>query len=302
MDKRPKNYDWVVIWGHTFHKAELVKLACIFGFFFLVALGVAGYLGNYYWQAHKEKLAQTEEEVEAAVEEKERRTQDPVRRFIENHFAVTRFNEVNSIRAVGTYTAGDVVLDFTLQGKQPRFYKQTLKANGRKIEAGFDGKELWYRQNYPLLDQEDEGLQQLNRALAMLECSIPCIAWEYEEEGLVEEREQSTASFQLLPETQWNGRPCQVVKNLRMLDTPVYHYIDSETGLELYRRASVTIGERRQKDVELFFKEPMEGLDYPLPSGFELWVDGRLFCTVEFESVEVNRGLMNYLFQEPAAE
>lgn len=46
----------------------------------------------------------------------------------------------------------------------------------------------------------------------------------------------------------------------------------------------------------------MEGLDYPIPSGFELWVDGRLFCTAEFEKIEINRGLMNYLFQEPEAE
>lgn len=192
--------------------------------------------------------------LEVAVEEKELRAQDPVRLFIENHFAVTRYNEVNSIRAVSTYTAGDVVMDFTLLGKQPRFYKQTLEANERIIEAGFDGKELWYRQNYPLLDQADEGLLKLNRALAMLECSIPCLAWEYEEEGLVEERAQSTAGFQLLPETPWNGKLCQVVKNLRMLDTPVYHYFDTDTGLELYRRASVTIDERRKRTLNYSLK------------------------------------------------
>lgn len=300
MDKKPKNFDWVVIWGHTFHKAELVKLACIFGFFFLIALGVAGYLGNYYWQAHQSKLAEAEGEIETVIEVKEQ--MDPVRRFVETHFAKTRFNEVNSIRAVGRYTAGDVELAFTLLGKQPRFYKQVLEFNGRKIEAGFDGQQMWYLQNYPLLDKDDAGLLSLNRALAMLECSIPCIAWEYEEEGLVEERVKSNAGFQLLPDTEWNGKRCQIVKNLRMLDTPVYHYFDAETGLELYRRASVSIDERRQKDVELFFKEPLEGLEYPIPSGFELWVDGRLFCTAEFDTIEVNRGLMNYLFQQPDAE
>ena len=190
-------------------------------------------------------------------------------------------------------------MDFTLFAKQPRLYKQVLEAHGRKLEAGFDGKDLWYRQNYPLLDTEDEDLLALNRALAILECSIPCIAWEYETAGLVEAREGSTAGLQLLAETEWKGRRCQVVKNLRLLDSPVYHYIDSETGLEVYRRASVNLDARRQKHVELFYQEPIGDWAYPLPSGFELWIDGHLFCTVEFDTVEMNPGLVNFLFELP---
>lgn len=302
MNKKPISSDWIVIWGQTVHKMELMKLGCVLGLLILTGGVVAAYLGHYYRQAHEEKLAKVEQQRETTLGERKQSAKEPVQRFIDTHFAKTRYDEVNSIRATGTYTADGVVLDFKLFGKQPRFYKQVIEANGRKIEAGFDGNALWYRQNYPLVDKADEGLRALNRALAMLECAIPCVAWEYEKEGLIEKREESPASFQLLPEADWNGKRCQIVKNLRMLDTPVYHYFDSETGLEVYRRASVTLDARRQRDVEIFYKEPMGDLEYPIPSGFELWVDGRLFCTVQFETMEINRGLMNYLFQEPEAE
>ena len=38
---------------------------------------------------------------------------------------------------------------------------------------------------------------------------------------------------------------------------------------------------------------------YPLPSGFELWMDGRLLGKAKFTQCEVNRGLMDYLFARP---
>lgn len=203
---------------------------------------------------------------------------------------------MNSIRALGTYTSGDIVMQLTQLAKQPRYYKQVLALNGRELHAGFDGHELWFKQNHPIVDESDEPLMRLNRALAMLECSIPAIVWEYEN-ALSNEEPEVLNYFELLPEVEWQGRTCIVVKNTRMLDGPVFHYIDKASKLELYRRASVQISERSLRDVELFFKDPLEDSFYPLPSGFELWVDGQLYCTADFDKVEVNRGLAGYLFR-----
>lgn len=78
-----------------------------------------------------------------------------------------------------------------------------------------------------------------------------------------------------------------------------YHYIEKATGLEVYRRALMPITDRRQKELELYYALPLDGLKYPIPAGFELWVDGMLVFTVEFDQVEVNRGLASYLFKQP---
>lgn len=299
MAEKPIRSDWVIIMGQSFHKVELLKLCIIFLLGLLLVIGIASFLLYDY-------LIITEEEAELVeVHEVSKQgpevEQHPVEYFIEQHFLKTRYNEVNSIRALGTYTAGEVVMDFELLAKQPRYYKQVLKANGRTVEAGFDGHTLWFQQDYPILDEEDKTLLELNKALAMLECAIPCLAWEYEN-GVTERGSEILSAFEILPETIWNERPCIVVKNTQLLHYPVYHYIDKETGMELYRRALVVVGERRQKEVELFYAEPLEGLKYPIPAGFELFVDGHLFCTAAFDRVEINRGLMSYLFKKPAGD
>lgn len=307
MKKTNAKNEWVTILGHPFHRDELVKLLII-GFLFILVVG--GTVGYFIWKVFddQKRFREIVAEEEVAAEEREFTflpnqlaeavVESPVEHFLFSHFAATRFNEVKSIRAIGTYTSGEVELEFTLMGKHPRFYKQVLKGYGKVLEAGYDGNELWYRQSDQLLDTNDESLTKLNSALAMLECSIPCLAWEYNTEG---DKEVNELNFELLPEVEWNGRPCIIVKNFSMLENPVYHYIDKDTGLELYRRSLVRISERREKDVEIFFKEPMEDLEYPITSGFELWIDGKLHATASFDKVEVNRGIANYLFEEPKA-
>jgi hypothetical protein len=46
------------------------------------------------------------------------------------------------------------------------------------------------------------------------------------------------------------------------------------------------------------YAAPLEGADYPIPAGFELWMDGVLYCTARFDQIDVNVGLPNFMFQE----
>ena len=292
MNKKPDNYEWIFIFGQSFHRAELYKLVA----FTLVALstvfGVLAYVfWGYFFPEPIRDVAVVEAEQIEATEVITKEPDDPLDIFFENHFAATRYNDVESIRALGTYTSGEIELEFKLLAKNPHFYKQTLTYKDRVIEAGYDGERLWYKQSHQILDESDAALLKLNRSLAMLECSIPGLTWEYEK------GEEAEGDFQLMPDEVWNERDCLVVKNLGLLDTPVYHYLDKETGLELYRRSSVQIDARRRKDVEIVYAAPLEGCEYPMPSGFELWLDGVLYCTAKFDKIEFNKGLPDFLFE-----
>ena len=292
MSNKPDGYEWIFVLGFPIPRSEFYKLL----FFGLSALSViVGLVVYFCWGLFFPEVARDAEVVEAekviateviTVEEK-----DDVEVFFEDHFAATRYNEVESIRAVGTYSSGEVEMEFTLLAKNPHFYKQSLRYKDRLIEAGYDGSDLWYHQSHAILDESDEALMAFNRSLAMLECSIPALTWEYEK------GEDATVEFQFMPNEMWNQRECLVVRQIGLLDSPVYHYLDKETGLELYRRSSVKIDERRRKDVELIYADPLEDAKYPIPGGFELWVDGVLYCTAVFEKIDVNPGLPNFLFE-----
>ena len=77
----------------------------------------------------------------------------------------------------------------------------------------------------------------------------------------------------------------------------IFHYFDMENGLEICWEVTMFIG-GASRHILLYYSKPME-TGYPLPSGFELWMDGRLYGKAQFTQCEVNRGLMNYLFVRP---
>ena len=138
------------------------------------------FCGGFFFPEAARDEAVVEAEQEIATEVITEVTKSELDLFFEDHFAATRYNEVESVRAVGTYRSGEVVMEFTLLAKNPHFYKQSLQYENKLVEAGYDGTALWYRQSHSILDESDEGLLTFNRSLAMLECSIPALTWEYE--------------------------------------------------------------------------------------------------------------------------
>lgn len=288
---------YVFILGQSFPRSELVKLGLIAGFVVLM-LTVGGVFFYLDWRgarlARVEKLAESEPldtplykavGVEASA-------RDPLVAFFDEFIGMTRFDEVDSIRAVGLYTVNGVEMELTFLAKRPRLYRQTLEKGSAVIEFGYDGDDVWFEQSHAVVDDEDSALMNLNRYLAIFESAIPTLSWDYDVETVDQ-------TFELMPDTVWAGKLCHVVKNKGLIDgSPVYHYIDKKTGFEHYRRASLQIAPRRYKDVELFYDDPLADAKYPIPSGMELLLDGRLYYKVVFEQVEINQGIPSFLFQQ----
>jgi hypothetical protein len=278
------------IFGQSFPRGELIKLAVI-GLLLASGLSVAGYFIYKDWaKGQAVKL----EQIEAAVELDAAVIQplSPLEQFHERYRAQSQMGEVQSIRALGRYEVGELVMDLEFLAKRPSHYKQRISYQGHVVEMGSDGEDVWLRQTEPpLMDVSSEGLQSFNESLALLESTIPCISWLFEDEIAAE-------VLEVMPDAVWNQYPCTVIKNNSLIpETAVYHYFDKETGFEHYRRAAIRVDERRFRDAELFFSKPMEDA-FGLPSQIELLVDGRVFYKITFDKIWVNQGLPSFLFEK----
>lgn len=286
---------YVFIFGQSFPRSEIIKLCVIAGFVLLMSI-IGGTFLYLDWREGVELREAKVEEQRRLEEVAAEQEVDPLRKFFEGYLKQTRFSEVDSIRAVGVYDVNDIEMDFTFMAKRPRLYRQKLTKADHLIEVGYDGEEVWFNQSHDVVDSSDPSLMQLNRTLAILESTIPCLAWDYDIEKPLD-------GLQLMPESEWQGHECYVVKNTKLLsEVPVYHYIDKAAGFERYRRASVEIAPGRFRDVELFYDPPLGGSPYPIPSGIELILDGRLYYKVTFDTVDVNKGVPTFLFERPKSE
>lgn len=294
MKSKDKIETYVFIMGQSFPRSELIKLALI-ALLVLLMLAAGGVYLYLDWKTGVEqRIAQAEElqelEAEAAIEAAD---QNPLIAFFDFYLEQTNFDEIDSIRAVGPYRVGEVEMELTFLAKRPGLYRQSLSRGPLLIEFGYDGDTVWFSQSRDVVNSSDPDLMNLNKALATLESSIPTLAWEYNPQD-------PSDQFERMPDVVWQEHECFMIKNTGLLEggIPVYHYIDKGTGFERYRRASVQISPKRFKDVELFYDPPLEGSEYPVPGGMELYLDGRLYYNVDFESIRVNQGIASYLFEQ----
>lgn len=282
---------YVFIFGQSFPRSEIIRLCFIAGFTIVMIILMIGGVFLYLNSREGVEVREAKFEELAAV-----KAVDPLRQFYGGYLRKTRFDQVDSIRAVGIYDVNEIEMEFTFMAKRPRLYRQKFRKDGNLIEIGYDGEEVWFKQSYDTVDSDDPALMRLNRALAILESTIPCLAWDYDIEKPLD-------GLELMSESLWQGHECYVIKNTKLFDDfPVYHYIDRLIGIERYRRASIEIAPGRFRDAELFYDPPLQGSVYPIPSGMELMLDGRLFYKVNFDTVDVNKGVPTFLFERPKEE
>ena len=128
-----------------------------------------------------------------------------------------------------------------------------------------------------------------NRLFLLLQLSIPALGW-------LDLSLPLEASYELLPDTEWNGRAVSAIRN-RSYQTPILHYIDTETALELRRTGTVTTEDGGEHLVELIFSAPAAGLPVAFPSGYECRLDGNKVNSVKFTKYDFDKWLPDILFK-----
>ncbi|WPJ94363.1 hypothetical protein SH580_13060 [Coraliomargarita algicola] len=220
----------------------------------------------------------------------------PLERLLEQHMEATGFDQVNSYLVEGSVGV-DGHHEIVLIARAPNLYKYKTKytASGGMIEFGYEGSGSWLGGS----DIEiSRGAAEYYTSLALLEGSLTHLAWSYLSSDASEYGLASVLELQ--PSETWNGRSCAVVLSHGILPIPMYHYIDSETFRELYRRAKLTNLDGDLVEVGIRFDPPDESLHATFPKGYELYVDGKMLDDVAFSKLRLDRVILSSLFDPPA--
>ena len=296
MSIRPYRKKWFVILGYPFNRMEFIRL-CMFSFLclsFLVGLVLYLYF-DFITEDEAEKTLK--EQHYESVESGHRFGQDPFELFMNKHLRETGFSKINSLQLIGSLSIGEEVFDFTLYSKRPNLCKVQLKWADGMACSGFDGASAWSFGSDSFVQQFALKAEILDSALSRFLATFLASEWSYAApEKEIGRGKRSWLSWEAGVE--WQGRDCDQLMNRSFGDGVIYHYFDRQKGLEISREARFSIGGAKLQHVMLYYSKPKES-GYPLPSGFELWVDGRKLASAQFTHCEVNRGLMDYLFSCP---
>jgi hypothetical protein len=298
MSKHTTNTNWVLILGHPFQRSELIKFfVLILSFIILISAVAIFYV--------KSEIAAREDRVEAIqlanlqAEAQSNAANDLAKQseWLEAYLVDGTFREMQSFLVKGSLKFENFEVNLSLSGKQPNRYRQQVERNGRISETGFDGQRIWHLENFTSTEEVDESILEFRKMLSLFQVSFPYLAW-FHMENAVPGQE---SAFKVIEKTEWEEKTCYVIRNSSLLSEPVYHYIDEQSGLEVYRRISIAFSDGTQKEIEIFYQPPAAEAEYPICQGYKLYVDGDLYAEAEFNKFSFNLGLMDFFFEEEYA-
>ena len=295
MSTRPCDKKWFVVLGHPIHRTEFFRLCAFTTLAMFFVVGLVLYLYTDFVTEDKEEKELKElhlQSVEAVLQAEE----DPFDFFMTEHLSYTGFGEINSLQINGTFQIGKKIFDLSIFSKRPSLSKVQLQRSEATTYSGFDGTNAWSFSVDVFMKQFGLDPEILNPDLSRFLSTLLAGEWVYSRSvDMLSEGEVSLLSWE--PTVEWQGRECRRLINRGLGSEEVFHYFDTENGLEICREVTIFIG-GASRHILLYYSKPME-TGYPLPSGFELWMDGRLLGKAKFTQCEVNRGLMDYLFARP---
>lgn len=279
--------DWVLILGHPVEKRSvwLFSIAC--------ALCVLAAVGLYYAFTVYRAAGEVEPLELVAAEDLPLESAgliDPLKALLARHIAAVGYDQLSCFLIRGDYQQeGLVDVSIRLMGRHPGLYKQVLEFGGRKVESGYADGAIWGNAQQTLPTEGDSQMARENRLFLLLQLSIPALGW-------LDLSLPLEASYELLPDEEWNGQTVSVIRN-RSEQVPILHYIDTETALEMRRAATISTEDGGEHLVELIFDAPAAGLPFTFPSGYECRLDGKLVNSVKFTKYDFDQWLPDVIFK-----
>lgn len=222
----------------------------------------------------------------------------PLERLLEDHIRVTQLDEVSDFIAVGTF-GGNAEQEVVLKARAPSSYKMrtTYPALGIIIESGYDGSQLWLKENGTQYSEQIHA-DMLFVKIGMMEASLLHLPWSYR--SLTAQVKGLDAVLELMPSEVWRGRECAVVRSYGLLPITMYHYIDRQTYRELHRRAQLTDNEGALLEVGIDFDSLDASASDTLPMAYQILVDGKPHDWVKYGRIEFNQSIFSSVFSRPA--
>ncbi len=211
--------------------------------------------------------------------------------LLRRHLRSVGLEGCNSLAFNGSYKTGNQTYQLFILAKRPGLVRHAIRGTDSIVSAVYDGRESWIEFSLGDEPAEKRAISPLNARILRLECQFPALFWHYKEE--------ETEGLRLAGTVELDGVFLQGVENTSLLDVPVTHYLDPETGLERMRRARVPVGDR-VTDVEIRYGPYLSSDGIRWPESYELYLDDERTCVARLESARINAGVVPMLFQPRA--
>jgi hypothetical protein len=214
-----------------------------------------------------------------------------VQSILASYRAASGLSELQSLIVHSSYLEGGRTFSMDLAAKAPGLVRKTLSDPTTKITCSFDGEAVQIK----VEDTTGQGATQqvqdvLYRQAIMLEGALFALASSDPYLEMLHRREaDQTYASQL----------CWTIVSHSPLRQPITHLIDSETGYERARYVTcMHEGQSHQLSVHLSDYRPHGGGH--LPFRYTLKIDGVSRGEARIESIQINPGLMPWMFSANA--
>jgi hypothetical protein len=280
--------DWVLILGYPVERRSVWLFSIAYALCVLAGVGLYYAFTVYRVADEVEPLELVAVEPVPLAESAE--VIGSLKALINRHIAAVGYDELSGFLIRGEYRQEGVVgVPLMLMGRPSGLYKQVLEFGGRKIESGYADGAIWGNAQQTLPTEGDTQMARENRLFLLLQLSIPALGW-------LDLSLPLEASYELLPDEEWQGRTVSVIRN-RSYQVPILHYIDTETALEVRRAATIATEDGGEHLVELIFDAPATELPFAFPSGYECRLNGKKVNSVTFTKYEFDKWLPDVLFE-----
>lgn len=286
--------DIVLINGIRVRKAFLLGLVLPIALSLIVAFSVVAFL---LWQDRRsvdatavsipEKEQQKVDEVEAATEISQ------TVQVLERHRKAIDMDDCESLVWEGVYTTRGLDFELSIFAKRPDLFRHRLAYQGVEIISAWDGHRYW--EHNPTSELGDRAVVRhaINQAMLKMQASPASVLWHYLEKG--------SDVFSWIEQKESEGRICDILSHEGLLNVPVYHFIDAESGYEMRREATIMIGaEKMQISVQFqhaTHEQPDEIKEPRLPMGYHLFLNDLLIAKASFKDYRLNRGVVSWMFE-----
>ncbi|ADE53057.1 hypothetical protein [Coraliomargarita akajimensis] len=220
----------------------------------------------------------------------------PLVTVLRKHRATVAIEDPESMAMVGSYAAYGATLDIAMFAKKPQLYRQSLVYNTTEINAGYDGRAYWQDmpQSGGQSDRPKDPKELLNDQFLILECSYLTLIWRLDSESL--------HALSLEEDQMIDGKRHHVIRNDSLLNFPVWHLIDAESGLETARKSQMqAAGATLDVQIRYSYTTVQNENDESSQqlSAYKLIIDGEVSSHAKLDSVHYNKGVMPWMFKNP---
>lgn len=268
----------------------LAKAICL-----ILLVAVAVTIFRYFIKIETTKVDPIDEVLIESTEDEERdalipqvRPEQELLAALNLHYAALPAGEVRSFSVAGRYLVDEIDYQFENYAKESDRYRQSITKNAIEHKSVFNGERYFETRDSELVEDKTVGLERLNPYILKMEAAYYALPWTFLDSG--------ETKLRILKPESVMGANALLIENTDLIDVPVLHCLDPETGLEIAREATVLLDEQAHKILIEYNYSKGSGSGARL-KGYTVKIDGVVTSSAKIDSMRFNIGMPDWFFE-----